>query len=75
MFFFVEPKNYISFSEKSIINILLKIQVNFSVCNTEETKALIIPYKKAHIHDTRRNFQEKKKTGKVRSILYLYGLG
>ena len=33
----------ISVFEKSIINILFKIKVNFSLCNTEETKTLIIP--------------------------------
>ena len=39
----VEPKNDIRFLEKSIIKILFKIKVNFSLCNTEETRNLIIP--------------------------------
>ena len=43
MYFFVEPKNGIRFLEKSIIKFLFKIKVNFSLCNTEETKTLIIP--------------------------------
>ena len=40
--FSVEPKNDISFLEKSIIKILFKIEVHFSLCNTEETKILIL---------------------------------
>ena len=63
MYFFIESKNDIRFLEKSIIKILFKLKVNFSLCNTEESKTLIIRIyiicKKAHIHDSSRNFQEK----------------
>ena len=59
-----------------ILHNLHQIQTNegedtiiiFSLCNIEETKTLIlflsITCKKAHIHDTSKNFQEKMETGK-----------
>ena len=44
MYFYVESKNDIRFFlEKSVIKILFKIKVNFSLCNVEETKTFIIP--------------------------------
>ena len=55
--------------KKSIIKILFNLEVNFSLFNTEETKSLIIPIhymQKANVHDTIRNFQKKRKQGKVR---------
>ena len=42
-FFFVEHKNVSHFLQKSIIQILFKIKVNYSLCNAEDTKTLIVP--------------------------------
>ena len=42
VFFFRRTQKSYPFLEKSIIKIIFKIKVNFSLCNTEETKILII---------------------------------
>ena len=48
MYFSIEAKNDIRFLDKSMLKIVFKIKLNFSLCNTEETKTLIFPmyYKK-----------------------------
>ena len=61
----VEPENdtYPFFGEINNKN-LFNFKVIFSLCNTVENKTLIIlsiTCKKANIHDTSKNFHEKRK--------------
>ena len=71
VFIFVEPRNDISFLKKSIIKISSRLKLFFPYAILKKLKHLLFPSitcKKAHIHDTSRNFREKKKTGKIRLV-------